>query len=94
MMKASAAVAFSLLTLALATSANAAVRCDGDFENVNGSWVATRTCQRAAAEHIANSENEHITHHTVRMRDETPDEFCRKHVNDIETDTYCSSYNN
>lgn len=25
--------------------------------------------------------------------DETPDEFCRWHNGQIETDTYCSSYN-
>jgi hypothetical protein len=93
MQKASAAIAFSVLALGFATAANAHARCNGDFEHINGGWVATRFCQRLTAERVANSEHAHITHHTVHMRDETPEEFCRWHNGEIETDTYCSSYN-
>jgi len=77
----------------MATAASAQSQCDGDFELVNGSWVATRHCQRLVAEHIANKEHAHITRHTVRTGDMTPEEFCRWHNGEIETSTYCSSYN-
>jgi hypothetical protein len=87
------AASASLLALGIATAASAHARCDGDFELVNGSWIATRYCQRQVAEHIANAEHSHITHHTVRSSDMTPEEFCRWNRANIETYTYCSSYN-
>jgi hypothetical protein len=87
------AASISLLVLGFATAASAHARCDGDFQYLHGSWVATRYCQRATAERVANAEHRHITHHTMRASDETPDEFCRWHNGEIETDTYCSSYN-
>ncbi|CCB64737.1 conserved exported protein of unknown function [Hyphomicrobium sp. MC1] len=93
MHKFSLAVSVSLLALGFATAASAHARCDGDFQFINGSWIATRYCQRAEAEHVARAEHTHITHHTVSSRDETPEEFCRWHNGQIETDTYCSSYN-
>lgn len=93
MLKIPVAATISLLALGFATAASAQGRCDGDFQMVNGSWVATRHCQRMAAERVAHAEHAHITRHTVRQGDETPEEFCRWHNGEIETDTYCSSYN-
>lgn len=93
MYKLSLATAVAVVSLGLANVASAQGRCDGDFELVHGSWVATRYCQRMVAERIANAEHAHITRHTVRPTDETPDEFCRWHNGEIETSTYCSSYN-
>jgi len=93
MLKIPVAASMSLLALGFATAASAQARCDGDFQRVNGSWVATRYCQRMSAERVARSEHVHITHRTVRRSDETPEEFCRWHAGQIETETYCSSYN-
>ncbi len=87
------AAAVSLSVLTIATAAGAHARCDGDFQFVHGNWVATRYCQRAVAEHVANRYHEHITNHAVRSSDMRPDEFCRWHNAEIETSTYCSSYN-
>jgi hypothetical protein len=87
------AASISLLALGFATAASAHARCDGDFQSIHGNWVATRFCQRMEAEHVANEWHSHITRNTVRSTDMTPDEFCRWHNGEIETDTYCSSYN-
>ncbi len=89
----SLATVAAIASMGLANVASAQGRCDGDFELVHGSWVATRYCQRMVAERIANAEHAHITRHTIRPTDETPDEFCRWHNGEIETSTYCSSYN-
>lgn len=87
------AASISLLALGFASAASAHARCDGDFQLIHGNWIATRYCQRLTAEHVANAKHTHITRHTMRSTDESPDEFCRWHNGEIETDTYCSSYN-
>lgn len=89
----SLAAPISLLALGFASVASAQARCDGDFQLIHGNWIATRYCQRLTAEHVANAEHSHIARHATRSSDETPDEFCRWHNGEIETDTYCSSYN-
>lgn len=93
MSKFSLAASVSLIVLGFATAASAHARCDGDFQLIHGSWIATRYCQRQVADHVARAEHTRITHHTVSSSDETPEEFCRWHNADIETYTYCSSYN-
>jgi hypothetical protein len=93
MKRLSIAISIAFLALGIATTASAQSRCDGDFELVHGSWIATQYCQRLVAERIANRDHTHITRHTERAGDVTPDEFCRWHNGEIETSTYCSSYN-
>lgn len=84
----------SLVALgAAAGAANAQGACSGDFENVDGNWIATKYCQRVQANRIAGREGMRITSHPVLARDETPGQFCRFHVDDIRTSTYCSEYN-
>ncbi len=87
------ALSATFLVFGMATAASAQSRCDGDFELIHGNWIATRHCQRLAAERVANRDHTHITRHTERAGGMTPDEFCRWHVGEIETETYCSSYN-
>lgn len=87
------AISISLLAFGMTNAASAQSRCDGDFELIHGNWIATRHCQRLVAERIANRDHAHITRHTERAGDMTPDEFCRWHNAEIETSTYCSSYN-
>jgi hypothetical protein len=94
MFKLPVALVVSLLALgAAAGAANAQGTCSGDFENVDGNWIATKYCQRDHARHVAAMEGSHLTSHPVMARDETPGQFCRFHVNDIRTSTYCSEYN-
>ena len=66
--------------------------CDGDFALVNGHWIATRPCQRAAVDAAAREDGTPIT----RSRSEggeTREEYCRGvgHLR-IETSTYCAAY--
>lgn len=93
MLKLPVALIVSLIALgAAASTASAQGSCSGDFENVDGNWIATKYCQRVHANHVANLEGLHLTTHPVLAHDETPDQFCREHVDDIRTSTYCSEY--
>jgi hypothetical protein len=88
------ALVVSLIALgAAASAASAQGTCSGDFENVGGNWIATNYCQRVHAKHVASQEGMHLTSHPVLARDETPGQFCREHVDDNRTSTYCSEYN-
>ncbi len=78
---------------AAAGTASAQSTCSGDFENIGGNWIATKYCQRVHAKGVAAREHERLTSHPTLARDETPGQFCRMHVNDIRTSTYCSEYN-
>lgn len=82
------------LLLATASATNPALarsRCDGDFEMIGGSWVATRRCQEHEAEKVARLYHKHISETIRSDNDVSPDEFCRGN-NDIRVDTYCSSW--
>lgn len=93
MSKVALAISISLLAFGISDTATAHQRCDGDFESVNGSWVATRYCQRQVANRIAHEEHMRVSQHTSGPNDMTPEEYCRWHAADIRTQTYCSSYN-
>ena len=81
-----------LLAAASTTSpAFAHSRCDGDFELVGGSWVATRHCQEHEAQKVAHLYHKHISESIRSDNDVSPDEFCRGN-NDIRVSTYCSSW--
>lgn len=93
MLKLPVALVVSLIALGSAAgAASAQGACSGDFENVGGNWIATKYCQRVHANKVANLEGLHLTTHPVLARDETPDQFCREHVDDNRTSTYCSEY--
>jgi hypothetical protein len=86
-----AGIALLLATASTTSPALARSRCDGDFEMVGGSWIATRRCQEHEAEKVARQYHQHITESPVSRNDVTPDEFCRGN-NDINVSTYCSSW--
>jgi hypothetical protein len=87
------AISISLLAFGITDAASAHSRCDGDFESVNGNWIATRYCQRQVANAIAHNEHMRVSQRPSRSNEMTPDEYCRWHAADIRTQTYCSSYN-
>jgi hypothetical protein len=84
---------FTLLLAAASTTspAFARSRCDGDFEMVGGSWIATRRCQEHEAQRVARLYHKHISESISSSNDVSPDEFCRGN-NDIRVSTYCSSW--
>lgn len=93
MIRTCSALMFSVLVLSVGgTAALAHSRCDGDFELSNGEWVATRHCQREAANEVARENHERISQHPTRPNEMTPDEFCRWNGHDIRTQPYCDSY--
>lgn len=87
-------VAVSSVLLAIgicATAANARATCDGDFELVQGSWVATRTCQERVAERVSHRMHMHISQHPSGPNEWSAEEFCRGNP-DIEVSTFCAEY--
>jgi hypothetical protein len=92
MNKTAIAISISLLAFGTATSANAHARCDGDFQFIHGNWIATPYCQESAANRIAHREHMRVSQHASRSS-ETAEEYCRWHNGEIETSTFCSSYN-
>jgi hypothetical protein len=85
------AVSLLLSMLGPVNPAMAGSKCDGDFENVGGNWIANRQCQREEAEKVAQLYHEHITYSPSSRDDVTPDQFCRGN-NDIRVSAYCSSW--
>jgi hypothetical protein len=87
-----AAVSVVLLAMGIsATPASAYARCDGDFQFVQGSWVATRTCQERVAESISRRMHMHISQHPSGPNEWSAEEFCRGNP-DIEVSTFCAEY--
>jgi hypothetical protein len=85
-------ICFSLLAMgAIGDAANAHSRCDGDFELINGSWIATPHCQEAVAEAVARERHMHVSERPSRANEWTPEEFCRW-AGDSRTSTYCLNY--
>lgn len=86
------AVSFVLLAIGtIATAANARARCDGNFELVQGSWVATRACQEQVAERIARQTDRRISEHPSGPYEGSAEEFCRGNPN-IEVSSFCAQY--
>jgi hypothetical protein len=85
------AVSAVLLASAISGPAGAHARCDGDFEMIHGSWVATRGCQLQEAKKIARQMHMRISQHPSGGNEESAEEFCRGNP-DIRVATFCSSY--
>jgi hypothetical protein len=93
MKKASIIASILLLAAPVASSvAFARSGCDGDFEMVNGRWIAKRHCQRQAAENSARASGARVAHHES-SGGVTREEYCRGvgHLR-IETSSYCAAY--
>ncbi len=87
-----AAVSVVLLAMGIsATPASAYARCDGDFQFVQGSWVATRTCQEQVVERISRRTDRRISEHPSGPYEGSAEEFCRGNP-DIEVSTFCAEY--
>jgi hypothetical protein len=87
------AASMSLLVSGMiAGNANAHARCDGDFEFVDGSWVATRSCQLHEANKVAHEMHMRISRHPSGSNEESTEEFCRGNP-DIRVSTLCAEYN-
>jgi hypothetical protein len=85
---------FALSTLMLVTGTSgafAAARCQGDFQNVGGGWVADPTCERGVAQAIAGREDLRISRHPMGIHQISREEFCLGNE-DIRTDVYCAPY--
>lgn len=80
-----------LSTVAAISPALAQSRCDGDFELVRGSWIATTRCQQHEAEKVAREMHTHISDSPSSYNEQTPDEFCQGN-NDIRVTTFCAPY--
>lgn len=93
MKRAFGAISVSILlsTIAAANPAFARSRCDGDFQMIDGSWIATRRCQEHEAEKVAREMHRHISESPSSYNDQTPDEFCRGN-NDIRVSNFCAAY--
>ncbi len=84
-------ISILLSTIAAASPALARSRCDGYFQMIDGSWIATRLCQEHEAEKVAREYHKHISESPSSDNDQTPDEFCRGN-NDIRVSTFCAAY--
>jgi hypothetical protein len=85
-------VSVSLLVSGLIVgNASAHSRCDGDFELIHGSWVATRSCQLHEANKVAGEMHMHISRHPSGSNEESTEEFCRGNP-DIRVSTLCAEY--
>jgi len=86
------AASTSLLMAGGAVPASAHAVCDGDFQMINGSWVATRACQFREAQKVAQEKHERISESSNRQwYESSPEEFCRGNP-DIRVSTFCAEY--
>lgn len=88
----SLAVPMLLLALgAIAGDASARSRCDGNFEFIHGSWIATPSCQMHEANKVARKMHKRLSEHPSGSNEESPTEFCRGNP-DIRVSTFCAAY--
>lgn len=80
-----------LLSLMGSAAASAHSRCDGDFQMIDGHWIATHACQRQEAERGAEESHMRIARHPSRPNEESTEEFCRGNA-DIRYTTLCAPY--
>jgi hypothetical protein len=66
----------SLMPLS-ATPASAHIVCQGDFQRVQGSWIATPYCSDRHIARFARKEGENVTGRQVRRNSELKDELCQ-----------------
>jgi len=58
---------------------------------IEGRWIATRACQREAAEHGAEESHMRIARHPSGAHEESTEEFCRGNA-DIRYSSLCAAY--
>ncbi len=55
-----------LMTLSLATTAHAALKCDGDYQVVDGKEISTPYCRDNYLAHVARQYGVHVTDGEIR----------------------------
>jgi hypothetical protein len=80
-----------ILSVVGTAAASSHSRCDGDFQMIEGRWIATRACQRQTAERSAEESHMHIARHPSGPNEESTEEFCRGNP-DIRYSTLCAAY--
>jgi hypothetical protein len=73
---ASAILGAGLLALAHG-GAEAAIRCDGNYQNVSGQPVSTLYCRETNLAHVARSFGWHVTAESIRASESTKAQVCR-----------------
>lgn len=88
-----AALSASLfISIVGAAAASAHSMCDGDFQRIDGRWVATRNCQLSEAEKISEERHMRISRHPSGPNEWSVEEFCSGNP-DIRVTTLCAAYN-
>jgi hypothetical protein len=88
---ASAIVGAGLLAL-VPGGAEAAIQCDGDFQNVNGQPVATPYCREWTLAYVARSYGFRVSIEQIRYSESTKAQVCRAIGYDNRVQEICSAY--
>lgn len=87
------ALGLTLIPPFIATAAPAAyIRCEGSYQLVNDSWIATPYCEDQHLARVANTYGDLVTPPEIRGNPSTKAEVCRLVGNDIRVDDICSPY--
>jgi hypothetical protein len=90
---ASAVLASGLLMVAQG-DAQAAIRCDGNFQIVNGLPISTPYCREMQLAHVARSYGWRVTNEAVRYSESTKAQVCRAIGYDNRVREICAPYLN
>lgn len=71
------AIAFSASIVVMTQFAQAAPRCDGDFQFVRGAWVSTPYCRAVEIASVAREAGVHVSAEAILRNPAKADEVCR-----------------
>lgn len=85
-------LAAGLPLLTTATPATAKIRCDGAYQIVDGSPIATPYCGDNYLAQVANSYGSAVSARAIRNNPSTKEEVCRLVGHDIRVQDICAPY--
>lgn len=85
-------LAISLPLLATATPAAAKIRCDGAYQIVNGSLIATPYCGDNYLAQVASSYGSRVSARAIRNNPSTKEQVCRLVGHDTRVQDICAPY--
>ncbi|CFX06163.1 exported protein of unknown function [Candidatus Filomicrobium marinum] len=88
------ACAATLPIFAAATPAAAKIRCDGAYQIVNGSLIATPYCGDNYLASVAQSYGSHVSARAIRNNPSKKEEVCRLVGHDTRVQDICAPYTN